>query len=248
MTIQSPGTNKYFNPFNCPGEQDLLEDLVIESIKIFGLDMYYLPRTLISYDQIYGEDDISEYNQAIPIELYIKSVDGFEGDGVFFSKFGLEIRDQITFTMARKTFEQLVVNQPRPFESDLIYYPLNKKLFQIRFVNYLPVHYPLGDLQSYDVMCELFEYSNERLNTGIVDIDELQTEFTTNILDYSIVDENGNYVIDENGNYLISEIYVQNVANTDTVFSDNTAIGDEAVLDDILNWEETDPFSEGFYE
>jgi len=148
------GTNKYFCNFDNAGEQGLLEDLVIESIKIFGLDMYYLPRTLISYDQIYGEDDISEYNEAIPLELYIKSVDGFEGDGVFFSKFGLEIRDQITFTMARKTFEQVVVNQVRPFESDLIYYPLNKKLFQIRFVNYLPVHYPLGDLQSYDIVSQ----------------------------------------------------------------------------------------------
>jgi len=247
MVVFAPGTNPYFSKFTCQGEQDLLEDLNIEAIKIYGLDFFYLPRTLISFDPIYGEDDISEYNAALGIEMYIKSVDGFEGDGTFLAKFGLEIRDQIVLTVARRTFELDITNttteiRPRPFEGDLIYYPLNEKLFQIKYVNYLVMHYPLGALQIWDLTCELYEYSNERINTGIEEIDELQTKFTTNILDFAIIDENGNYVIDENNNYLVSTEYAVHMANTDSILTDSEDIETEAV--DVLDWSEKDPFSE----
>jgi len=246
----SPGTNFYFNNFFATGEQNLLEELNIEAIKIYGIDLYYLPRTLVSFDPVYGEDDISEYNAAIPIEMYIKSVDGFEGDGVYLSKFGLEIRDQITFTVARRVFENNItlefdVTQSRPFESDLLYYPLNKKLFQIRFVNYLPIHYPLGALQTYDLVCELFEYSNERINTGITDIDELQTKFSTNILDYSIIDENGNYLVSENVDYVVQEQYGEAQANVAVI--DSAANTVQTAANTFLDWSETDPFSGGFW-
>ena len=117
-------------------------------------------------------------------------------------------------------------------------------MFQIKFVNYLPVHYPLGALQTYDIICELFEYGNERMNTGIPQIDELQTKFSTNILDYSIVDENGNYIVDEDLNYVISTEYAD--AGVD-VGGDNDSIQDEGDDDSILDWSEIDPFSEGFY-
>jgi len=246
--VFNPGTNPYFNNFHASNEQDLYDNLIQESIKIYGIDLYYLPRTLVAFDQLYGEDTISEYNSAIPIEMYLKSVDGFEGDGTFLGKLGLEIRDQVVFTVSRKTFLENVGShtaQSRPEEGDLIWYPLNNKLFQVKYVNYLPIHYPLGTLQTWDLTCELYEYSNERINTGIADIDALQTTFSTNILDYSLVDEAGNPVIDENGDYITSEVYAINQANTATVGSDSEQIQGEA--NDALDWSESNPFSELTY-
>ena len=107
------------------------------------------------------------------------------------------------------------------------------------------MHYPLGALQTWDLVCELFEYSNERINTGIPEIDELQTKFSTNILDYSIIDESGNYLVSENGDYIVQEAYEVAQANTDTVASDADAIQDEA--NTFLDWSEQDPFSGGYY-
>jgi hypothetical protein len=126
--------------------------------------------------------------------MYLKSADGFEGQGPFFSKFGLQIDDQAVFTVSRRIFAQVVAPMAgiqRPNEGDLIYYPLAQKLFQISFVDYLPVHYPLGSLYTWDLTIKLFDYSNETMNTGIPAIDAIQTQFSTNILDYALVDENG---------------------------------------------------------
>ena len=100
-------TNKYFRNFTYPREQDLIEDLAIESIKIYGHDVKYLPRTLVDNDHLFGEDKLSTFNTAAEVEMYVKSIDGFEGEGDFLGKFGLEIRDSITFTIARKRFDQI---------------------------------------------------------------------------------------------------------------------------------------------
>ena len=100
--------------------------------------MYYIPRKLNNYDPVYGADDQSSYEQAIMIEMYIKSINGFSGDGSFLSKFGLEIRDQVVFSVAQRIFSEevgTVTTQVRPNEGDLIYFPLNNKCFQIKFVN-----------------------------------------------------------------------------------------------------------------
>ena len=123
-------TNFYFNNFQASGEQNLLEDLIIEAIKIYGEDMYFIPRRIGNFDALYTADDQSVYDQSFLLEFYIKSVDGFSGDGNFMSKFGVEIRDQVVFSVAQRTFNQEVgiyTNQPRPNEGDLIYFPLNKK-------------------------------------------------------------------------------------------------------------------------
>ncbi len=243
-------TNFFFDNFSASNEQNLYEDLIIESIRIFGEDMYYIPRELKNYDQVLGEDDSSEYNKAILVELYIKSVDGFSGNGNFLSKFGLQIRDQVIFSIARRTFDQEVTSitdQIRPNEGDLIYFPLNKKCFQIRYVNNLEMFYQLGALQTWELTCELFEYSNEKLNTGIEEIDILQKKFSTNILDYGIKDENGDYLVDENGDYLVVEKYKYETINPAAinevlqVGSDNFGIGS----DDFIDFSEIDPFSEG---
>ena len=217
--------------------------MVIESIQMYGHDVYYIPRTLNNYDPIYGADDISSYEKAYLIDMYIKSVDGFSGDGNFYSKFaGLEIRDQIVFSVARRTFQSEVAdytNQLRPNEGDLIYFTMNKRLFQIKYVNKYEIFYQVGNLTTWELTCELFEYSNETLSTGIEEIDSIQTNLSTNALDWSILDEDGNALLDEDGNYLILQ---ESIIGTNP--GDNTTdIQTEG--DDFVDFTQQDPFSEG---
>ena len=166
-------TNTYFRNFDARNEQELLHSLVTESIQIYGHDVNYIPRTLVNTDTILGEDSISEYKDAYSIEMYIKSVDGFEGEGDLVSKFGLEIRDQIVFSVARRAFEGLDIGV-RPKEGDLIYFPLTEKLFQIMFVEHETPFYQTGALPTFDLTCELFTYSDEKIDTGIEEVDVIE--------------------------------------------------------------------------
>lgn len=171
--------NPFFNKFSANNEQNLYEGLIIESIQIHGLEIEYLPRELKAYDEIYGSDTVSEYNSHYPIEMYVKSVDGFEGDGTFLSKFGLEIRDQVTLSVAVKRFNEEIGiprTMERPNEGDLLYFPLGKRVFFIKFVNHRPQFYPLGHLNLYDLVCESWEYGSELLNTGIPEVDIIMTQ------------------------------------------------------------------------
>lgn len=240
-------TNIFFRNYDNSMEQQLLEDLIIESIRQYGEDMFYIPRKLGNFDPIFGEDDQSSYENTYLCELYIKSVDGFEGDGTFLSKFGLEIRDRATFTIAKRVFEEEIganEDMPRPNEGDLIYFPLNKKCFQIKYVEKFSMFYPLGTLPTYDLQCELFEYSGENMNTGIEEIDSLQKDFSINAIEYVLRDEDGSILLDTDGNYLVQESYLQNEMITDT--EDNELIQKEG--DEILDFSSKDPFSEtGIY-
>ena len=166
-------TNTYFRNFDARNEQELLHSLVTESIQIYGHDVNYIPRTLVNEDTILGEDSISEYKDAYSIEMYIKSVDGFEGEGDLISKFGLEIRDQIVFSVARRAFEGLDIGV-RPKEGDLIFFPLTEKLFQIMFVEHETPFYQTGALPTFDLTCELFTYSDEKIDTGIEELDVIE--------------------------------------------------------------------------
>ena len=236
-------TNFFFNNFQASQEQLLIENLVIESIRIYGHDVFYIPRKLNKYDDVYGADDQSSYEQAFPIEMYIKSFDGFKGDGNFMSKFGLEIRDQVVFSMAQRIFNEEVGNyttQVRPNEGDLIFFPLNQKCFQIKFVNKFEMFYQMGALQTWEVTCELFEYSGEKINTGIPEIDILQKKFSTNILDWTVNQEDGYEIKTEDGDYLILE----NASLNDLIMaSDNDEIQTES--DAFIDFSAYDPFSEG---
>jgi hypothetical protein len=235
-------TNFYFNNFQNSQEQLLLENLIIESIKIYGEDMYYLPRTLGNKDELYGTDDNSSYNEAILVELYIKNVDGFGGDGSFMSKFGLEIRDQVTFTIAKRVFEDeigIARDFVRPREGDCIYFPLNRKIFQIKYVDNKPIYYPLGALQMYDLTCELFEYSGEQFNTGIPEVDDIQDKLSLNIFDYGVLTQDNFMLATEDGDYIVLETF--SVENVDPN-SDNEMIEAEAL--EFLDFSERDPFSE----
>jgi len=239
-------TSVYFNNFQSSGEQGLIEDLVIESIRIYGHDVYYLPRTLSNLDEILGESPVAEFNDSYFLEMYIKNVEGFAGDGDFMSKFNLQIRDQITFTVARRTFSGEVTQYDasivRPREGDIIYFPLNKKLFQIKFIEHEPVFYQMGALQMYDIQCELFEYSGERFNTGITDIDIIERDFSLDMTSYSIKTSDGKILTDFDGFPIVQSGYDIDTQAGD-IFADNSEIQTEG--NDFIDFSEKDPFSEG---
>jgi hypothetical protein len=201
----------------------------------------------VNKDEIYGEDSISKYNTQYMVEMYVKNVMGFQGEGDFMSKFNLQIRDQMTLTIARRTFFDEIGNVEsidRPQEGDLIYFPLNKKIFIVKFVEHEAIFYQMGSLQTYDLNCELWEYSNEILNTGINDIDKFQKDYSFDMGVYGLLTENGYVLKDEDGYDLIQEQYNFSTQVGDS-FEDNEEIQSEA--DNILDFSERDPFSEGVY-
>ena len=194
-------TNQYFNHHGTDTpEQRLIENLTIESIKTYGIDVYYLPRTLNDEDTLMGEDNTASYNSAHTIEMYIKSMDGFEGEGDFISRFGLQIKDQITFTVARRRFRELGMTTDgradAPHEGDLIYFPTTSALFQILFVEDEAIYYQTGDIQSYDMLCEMFTYSDQSFNTGIDTIDAIERTHSYSI-DFTMNTGSGNYTVGE---------------------------------------------------
>ena len=174
-------TSFYFNKA-AVSEQRLLEDLTIESIKINGIDAYYMPRTLFNKDQIFKEDVLSTFKRGYFIEMYPKNVQGFGGEKDILTKFGVEIREQITFVMSRRRYEDEVGDYEsrvnRPLEGDLIYFPINDGLYEVKFVDHDLPFYQLSNRHVYELKCEKFEYSVERLDTGIEAIDDIETRFT----------------------------------------------------------------------
>lgn len=177
-------------------EQKLYEDLIVESLKIYGQEVMYLPRHMVSRDMILNEAIESKFTEAYSVEMYLENVDGFEGDGSLFTKFGLEIRDQATFVVAKRSWEKLVgfwnntIVSGRPNEGDLIYLPLSKSLFEIKFVDHQSPFYQLSKFPVYKLRCELFEYSNEQIATGIDAVDKFQQNSATEYV-FTINNSNG---------------------------------------------------------
>jgi len=218
-------TNVFFRNYDNIYEQNLIDDLVIESIQQYGLDIIYLSSSLEDgTDAILNENDLRLFDETYDFEVYVKNVDGFEGEGDFMSRFGLQIRDSVTFTVAIRTFERFVTKDKqsivRPKEGDLIYFPLNEKMFEIKFVEHESVFYQTGALQVYDMRCELFEYSGERFETGRDNIDEF----------YANAEENFD-----------SATTLEALDDLDDG-ADNLDF--EEVADDIIDFSEIDPFSE----
>ena len=179
-------TNSYFTQ-GTSGEQQLVEDLVVEQIKMFGVEVYYIPRTLVSEDTVLGEDSLNSFDSAYQIEAYLENVQGFGGDGDLFSKFGVRIADQVNFVIARKRFQDLVddnttlVVEGRPNEGDLVYFPLANKLFSIQYVEHEQPFYQLNKIHVWGLKCELFEYSGEDLDTGVEEIDVIERNLAQTI-------------------------------------------------------------------
>lgn len=243
--------NVFFNNFANSQEQKLIEDLTIESIGIYGVEAYYLNKTYGDYDYLYGEDDLGTFADYYTVPMYINNVEGFGGEGDFLSKFGVEQRDTMTMSVARWTFEQEVGNESkaniaRPREGDVIYFPLNKKLYTINFVEHEPVFYQMGALQFYELRLEMFEYSGERLNTGLYEIDKLETRRSMDtFLKSQLVMETGDPELPihiESGQRILLSGYTE-TDQDDITDSENDFF--ETNADGFLDFSDGDPFSEG---
>ena len=215
-------TNHYFNHYGTDTpDQKLVENIVIESIKSFGIDVHYMPRTEVNTDSIFGEDRISKFEDARMVEMYIKSIDGFEGDGTFVSNFGLEVRDQITFTIARRRFQELNFEtgnrDKEPLEGDLIFFPLSDSLFEIKHVQDTNVFYQMGGLQTFDLVCELFEYADEAIDTGIEELDKIEREESFSIK-FTLGTGAGTFTIGEQ------------------VYQGSTGYGNSSIKGEVFDW------------
>jgi len=263
--------NRYFNQYAfVKQEQNLIHSLVSEAIKIYGIDGYYIPRTQVNLDKIYGEDGLVKYEDALSMEMYVKSFDGFQGQEDFLSKFGLQIDESITFLVAQHRFiESLkpLINTEygynirleddgylidmqtydytdilRPREGDLIWIPLLGYMYEIKFAENIENFYQLGDVYTFEMRCDRFEYSSEKLDTGVADIDALEDQ-------YSLSTDNIEKILDEvDGMIFTLEDGTRLLAETETVLpfevaADNTSIGQKIIDEDILDFSEKNPFA-----
>ena len=168
--------NVYFSQA-VKSEQNLYEDLIIESLGIYGQDVYYIPRTIVNRDSILNEDPASTFDDAFLMEMYIENTEGFEGEGDLYSKFGLQIKDTATFIVSRRRWDDRVgpfssqVENPKPMEGDLVFLPMTNSFFEINFVEDEQPFYQLSNLPVYKLECSLFEYNDEDFETGVESID-----------------------------------------------------------------------------
>ena len=255
--------NHYFqggNGIGSEAEKRLYENLIIEGLKIYGQDVYYLPRTLVNRDLILGEDVASKFNAAYLAEMYMETTEGFAGQQEIINKFGLEIREDTTFMVSKRRWLDLVddpatmIVSGRPNEGDIIYMPLMNSFFEIQFVEDQEPFFQLGQLPVYKLRCTRFEYSSERLDTGVSEIDAAEDKYSLDQLAHqmSLENEDGALMLEADGpdsssNYLLMETYN---LQTQSPYADNndldTAAGFDtsSTADDILDFTERNPFGE----
>ena len=152
----------YYIRDNVRSEQNLYEDIVIESLKIYGQDVYYLPRDTVYEDRVFGDEIPARYNSSYKIEMYIDNIEGFDGEGDLFTRFGVEIRDECTFVVSRRRWNQTIggdndINSERPREGDLVYLPLSNSMFQITAVEHEQPFYQLANLPVFKCRAQLFD-------------------------------------------------------------------------------------------
>lgn len=268
--------NSYFNNYNHPYSQSMVENLIIESIKMFGLSTYYIPRTVNNLDKLIGEDNISSFEKAAELEMYLKDAQGVSTNPALLSKFGIELTEDITFVFSIKRFDEIrtqklenedgytlqnesanlksplttdayemedgnandfSITWERPRIGDLIYIPLSKKWYEIKFVKTFAVnYYQLGKLQMYEVDVSLFEYSNETFNTGITEIDAIN-DYSTDFYNLSYENEDGTTLLNEDGVPLTIETFE---VTTNDPIADNINI--KIAADQVIDWSEISPF------
>lgn len=253
--------NAYFNQGGGLGsgynlEQQLIENLYTEAIKIYGFDIYYIPRTLVNLDNIFEEDELSKFTSAHSIEMYLQSVDGFEGEGDFLSKFGVEIRDRASFVVVKSRWSDAVddnaslIVEGRPNEGDLLYFPLTKGLFEITFVEHENIFYQANNIYTYRLDVERFIYSQEKIDTGITAIDALEDNHSTDMFNYELALEDGSgSLLLENGFKLIKEDYKLSDTTTFTTTTQSVeplARNSDFSLnaEDVIDFSTSNPFGE----
>lgn len=250
-------TNFYFQsgiPGGRTSEQRLVESLIIESIKIYGFDLYYLPRTEVRHDALFLDDTLAKFENAIPIEAYLEQADGYGGDSELMSKFGIEIRDNCTFMMVRSRWDDVVgagrsnvLQLPnRPAEGDILFMPMTQSFFEIKKVEAQDPFYQLGKLYTYKIYCELWQYSAEELNTGVADIDVLEAEASTSVSNFEFLLEDGSRLIFDNNATLTEDAGVMILESFNLNTYDHLADNNEFDLEaaSILDFTEINPFGE----
>ena len=245
-------------------EKRLHENIIIESLKIFGQDIYYLPRTLVNRDLVLGEDTSSRFDDSYLLEMYFETTEGFAGENEIINKFGLEIRDDTTLVLSKRRFEDHVASKAtltatgRPNEGDIVYVPLLKSFFEIQFVEDQEPFYQLGNLPVYKLRCTRWEYSSEKLNTGRPAIDVAEDRLSIDQLQSQLVQEDGTGILLEdsdlvlkNYNYVMLESFQPiNLATQTRDYADNATyesdagFGTASTDDDILDFTERNPFGE----
>ena len=249
-------TNVYFDT-GTTSEQRLYEDLIIEQLKIYGQDVYYLPRKIANKDTIFGEDPASSFDDSYIIEMYVDNVDGYMGEQEIIKKFGLELRDDIVFTLSKLRWETLIKNNSdltaeRPQEGDLVYFPTTNAFFEIQFVEHEQPFYQQSALPVYKLSCTRFEYSSERLDTGISTIDSVETSLSTDTMQFqfSLEAETGSIVLESSIgaiDYLINEDFTmadQATNDQGQIFETEAGTNTADTTDDILDFSERNPFGE----
>jgi len=242
-------TNFYFQsgiPGGRSSEQLLMEDIIIECLKIYGFDTLYMPRHAVNEDVILGEDTLNNYEHAYALEMYMQNVSGFEGDGDLMTKFGVEIRDTATFVVARRRWDEIVASSgdavltTRPAEGDIVYFPLTKAFFEVKRVEATDPFFQVGKLYVYKLECELFRYSSEQFNTGINEIDGLAADKSADINDFNVLLEDRFRMLLEEYNPagLILEEY-----NLSTIFPNTTNENFRSEIS-VLDFSERNPFGE----
>ena len=256
-------TNHYFQGgkgIGSQSEKNLYEDLIIEGLKIYGQDCYYLPRTLVNRDLILGEDVSSKFSAAYLLEMYMETTEGFAGSQEIISKFGLEIRDDTTFMISKRRWQDSVddpatmIVDGRPNEGDIIYMPLMNGFFEIQFVEDQEPFFQLGNLPVYKLKATRWEYSSEQIDTGVSDIDAAEDKYTLDQLAHQFTLENevGSMVLENDSasgdvNYLLLETYN---LQTQSAYAQNNDLDAQAgfdtssTTDDILDFTERNPFGE----
>jgi hypothetical protein len=250
-------TNFYFQsgvPGGRTSEQRLIENLITESIKIYGFDVYYLPRTEVNEDTFFADDTLSKFDNALPLEMYLENVDGFGGEGELMSKFGIELRETATFVLVRGRWEDVVgkgrsnsIPLPnRPAEGDLIYLPLTKSYFEVKKVETKDPFYQLGKLYVYKLYCELYQYSSERFDTGIAEVDAIEDQLSQDTDLYGLIQEDGSRLLLDTPAWLDSDtgqlLFEGYTVKGQDVLSDNEDFSSEAL--EILDFSTINPFGE----
>jgi len=249
-------TNVYFST-GTTSEQRLYEDLIIEQLKIYGQDVYYLPRKIANKDTIFGEDPASTFNDSFIIEMYVDNTDGYMGEQEIIKKFGLELRDDIKFTVSKLRWETLVGNNAdlvadRPQEGDIVYFPNTKAFFEIQFVEHEQPFYQQSTLPVYKLSCTKWEYSSETVSTGVSEIDTTATDISTDTMafQFSLENETGAFVIESSIgaiDYLINESFTmatQQPVDQGKAFETAAGTNTSSTADDILDFSERNPFGE----
>ena len=228
-----------------PSEQRLIEDLTIEAIQIRGHDVYYMPRTSVKPDMILGEDILSAFTQLYPIEMYVANVQGWEGNSELMTKFGIVVNDQATFVVSRLRWKEAVALQTtelqlpnRPAEGDLLYFPLTRAFFEIKFVNHLDPFFQLSKIFVYQLQCELFNYSSEAIITGNEEIDDRAAEASRDQYRYGLRNQTGGLVLNQLGEPIITQEYPEEADGLDDTvrFEEETAT--------VIDFNVHDPFGE----